>query len=174
MTPFILRYGSYSGILVIATLLLGALIGSAGAAVGELLGYLFMLVALSMIFIAIKRYRDQELGGVIRFWQGVTLGIGISLVAALAYVVGWEIYLNMTDYAFMDEYAQGVLDEAAAGGASEEALAQLRADTELAKENYARPLYRLSITFLEIFPVGIVVTLISAGLLRNPRLLRAG
>jgi hypothetical protein len=38
---------------------------------------------------------------------------------------------------------------------------------------YRNPLYRMAFTFIEIFPVGILVSLISAALLRNARLLPA-
>jgi hypothetical protein len=38
---------------------------------------------------------------------------------------------------------------------------------------YRNPLYRIPITFVEIFPVGLIVALVSAALLRNPRLLPA-
>ncbi len=38
---------------------------------------------------------------------------------------------------------------------------------------YAKPWYRMPMTFAEIFPVGILVSLVSAALLRNPRFLPA-
>jgi hypothetical protein len=44
---------------------------------------------------------------------------------------------------------------------------------EALRRNYANPLFRMAITFTEIFPVGLVVALISAALLRNPRFLPA-
>ena len=44
---------------------------------------------------------------------------------------------------------------------------------ERLREQYANPVFRLPITFLEIFPVGLLITLVSAGLLRNSELLPA-
>jgi hypothetical protein len=41
------------------------------------------------------------------------------------------------------------------------------------RQQYANPLFRLPVTFIEIFPVGLVVSLISAALLRNSRFLPA-
>ena len=55
-------------------------------------GYLVMLVALSMIFVGVKRYRDVECGGVIRFARAFGLGLGIAALAGLIYVAGWELY----------------------------------------------------------------------------------
>ena len=40
-------------------------------------------------------------------------------------------------------------------------------------KNYANPLYRLPITFVEMFPVGVLISLVSAALLRNSRFLPA-
>ncbi len=44
---------------------------------------------------------------------------------------------------------------------------------ETFKAQYANPLFRLPMTFIEIFPVGVLVSLISAAILRNPRVLPA-
>jgi hypothetical protein len=38
---------------------------------------------------------------------------------------------------------------------------------------YSNPLYRLPITFVEMFPVGVLISLISAAVLRNSRVLPA-
>jgi hypothetical protein len=44
---------------------------------------------------------------------------------------------------------------------------------EAFKLQYANPMIRMPMTFAEIFPVGLLVSLVSAGLLRNPRFLPA-
>jgi hypothetical protein len=132
-----------------------------------------MLIALSMIFVGIKRYRDQHLGGVIRFGTAVALGLGIAAVAAIIYVGVWEIYLAMTDYAFMEQYAQGVIDEKTADGVSGAELQATIDSMETMQRQYANPLFRLPMTFLEIFPVGVLITLISAAILRKSEALPA-
>ena len=104
-------------------------------------------------------------------WIG--LGLGITLVASLIYVFVWELYLAYTDYSFMDTYTETVLEDKRAGGASAEELAQLAGEMESMKELYANPLFRLPMTFVEIFPVGVLVSLVSAALLRNSRFLPA-
>ena len=116
------------------------------------LGYLTMIVALSVIFLGVKRYRDQELGGVIRFGTAFMLGLGIAAVASLAYVILWEVYLSATDYAFIRDYTESILAAFEADGLVGAAL-QVEIDSmnEL-KARYANPLYRLPMTFLDIFP----------------------
>lgn len=148
-----------------------ALAGSEGLMqVLEWLGYLVMIIALSMIFIGIKRYRDQELGGVIRFGTAALLGLGITAVASVVYVVAWELNLVMTDYAFIHDYTASIIASEEAAGVAGAELEQVVAEMESLKQQYASPLYRVPMTFLEIFPVGLVITLLSALLLRNPRI----
>ena len=39
--------------------------------------------------------------------------------------------------------------------------------------SYANPLFRLPITFVEMFPIGVLISLVSAAVLRNSRFLPA-
>jgi hypothetical protein len=142
-------------------------------AYGMVIGYAIMLVALSTIFLAIKRRRDADLGGVIGFWPALGLGLGISVVAGVFYVAAWEAALAFAHLDFAASYANTVIAEARAKGVSGPALVKLTADMETFKRQYADPLYRLTETFTEIFPVGVLVSLVSAGLLRNSRFLPA-
>src|SRR4030095_14751701 len=132
-----------------------------------------MLVALPFIFVGVKRYRDVERGGVIKFGAAFALGLAIAGAAGLAYVAVWEVYLAMTDYAFMDQYIAGIIRARQAEGIAPAALAEEMAQLGALRANYANPLFRIPMTFLEIFPVGLLVSLVSAALLRNPRLLPA-
>jgi hypothetical protein len=134
-------------------------------------GYALMLLAFTMIFIGVKRYRDHRLGGVIRFVPALLVGLGISVIASVIYVIGWEITLAATDYAFMGDYTAAILEAERAKGASEAALASKAAEMAKMAQDYLNPFYRMPITFVEIFPVGLIVSLVSAGLLRNSRFL---
>ena len=138
-----------------------------------LYGYLIMLVALSTVFLAIKRYRDRNLGGVIKFLPALGVGLGVSVVAGIIYALGWEVSLAATHYAFADDYSAAMINAARAKGASPAHLAQVVAQMQAFRTQYANPLYRLPMTFAEIFPVGVVISLISAALLRNSRFLPA-
>ncbi len=168
-------YGSISGAVIIGSMIVTMNLAGTGSdlADSEWLGYLTMIVALSVIFLGVKRYRDQELGGVIRFGTAFMLGLGIAAVASLAYVIIWEVYLSATDYAFMRDYTQSILEARMAEGLSDAAM-QVEIDSMNKLEaQYANPLYRLPITFLEIFPVGLLVALGAAGVLRNSKVLPA-
>jgi hypothetical protein len=136
---------------------------------GMVLGYLIMLVALTLVFVAIKRQRDRVQGGVIRFWPAFWLGAGISLVASLVYAAAWEVTLAVSKLDFGTEWARIYLEQGRAEGLSEAELAARAAEMDEFKALYAQPLYRFAITVSEILPVGLLVSLVSAALLRNPR-----
>ncbi len=187
MKKTIFTYGLIAGIIIAVSMLIGwSSLGSAAAdgetggetggvsiELSEWLGYLVMLIALSVIFLGIKRYRDRNLGGVIKFGTAFLLGLGISVMASLIYVVSWEVSLAVTDYAFIENYTQAMIANKKAEGLAGAELDTVIADMERTKERYAKPLYRLSITFLEMFPVGLLVTLLSAAILRKREILPA-
>src|SRR5262249_51493767 len=165
-----LAYGSISGLIVIGVILLGLYSqgGHNGGILGtEWFGYSVMIVALSMIFLAIRDYRNKKLGGVIKFLPAFGLGLMIAAIAGLAYAIAWEGYLAATHYTFMDEYTASMIAHARAAGVTGAALEAKIAELNAMKVQYANPLFRVPMTFLEIFPVGLLIALISAALLRN-------
>jgi thiamine transporter ThiT len=171
----IVSYGTLAGLIVgIPTFAISiALNGHPPSPWGAVFGYLTMLVALSTVFVAIKRHRDEDLGGVIRFWPALGLGLAISFVASLFYVAAWEAVLAFTHMDFAGAYADMLIERQKARGVSGAALATFVADMERFKAQYADPFYRCPMTFTEIFPVGLLVSLICAALLRNTRFLPA-
>lgn len=176
MLKIALIYGAISGAIVIAIMTLGLTLSDKGAgdfAGSQAFGYLIMLVALMMIFIGVKRYRDQNLGGVIKFGPALGLGLAMAAVAGVFYVIGWEFFLASTDYAFINQYRDGVIAAKEAAGASAAELEKTTADITAMMENYRNPLFRVPITFLEIFPVGAAIALFSAAILRNSKVLPA-
>ena len=109
MGRIILPYGAIAGAVTIGTMIAFTLPSEDGVGGSVWLGFLVMILALSVIYLGIRRYRDHELGGVIRFRTGVLLGLGITLVAGTVYVAAWEVYLSVTDYAFIDGYTEAVI-----------------------------------------------------------------
>ena len=171
MIRIILAYGLISGFVIIGVSMATiALMGGHGSL---WTGYLTMLVGLSAILVGVRQHRDQALGGVIRFWPALGLGLAIATAASVAYVIGWEIYLAATHYTFMDGYVAAALKAKRAAGVSAAEYAKAAAEMETMRRQYDNPLYRLPMTFIEIFPVGVLVALASAALLRNPRFLPA-
>jgi hypothetical protein len=177
MTKVIIRYGIIAGLIValpwvwiMARLPTGASLDDVG---GMVQGYIIMIVGLTMVFLGIKHYRDRVLGGVIRFGQAFLVGLGITVVASIFYVVGWEIASAISHFDFANAYAQSMIEAARAKGANAAELAKASADAADFTRMYANPMFRLPMVFIEIFPVGLLVSLISAAVLRNSRILPA-
>lgn len=174
MSRIILIFGIVAGVVVAVPMCLMAANSEHGsAAQSYFTGYLVMLLGLSLIFVAVKRLRDRELGGVIRFVPALLAGLGISAVAGVIYAIGWEITLAVTDFAFIDSYSNAAVEAARAKGASPAEIQAVIAQMDEFRRQYANPFFRLPMTFVEIFPVGVLISLISAGLLRNSRFLPA-
>jgi len=174
MLRLILAFGAAAGVLVAVPMCLMVANSEPGSASqSQLVGYLTMLVALSLVFVGVKRHRDRALGGVIRFGTALGIGLGISAVAGVVYVIGWEITLALTNYAFVDTYATAMVEAKRASGASAAEVAKVAADMAAFKAQYMNPWFRMPVTFTEIFPVGLLVSLASAALLRNSRFLPA-
>jgi hypothetical protein len=108
---------------------------------------------------------------VIRFWPAFGLGLGVSAVAAVFYVAMWEASCAISGIDFARDYAAGLIADKRAAGASAAELARFEQEMAAFRVSYANPLIRLPMTFSEIFPVGLIVSLASAALLRNPRVL---
>ncbi|MDG6347789.1 DUF4199 domain-containing protein [Luteimonas sp. 8-5] len=173
MLNTILKYGAIAGV-VVAGFMFATFLGFDGIPPmpwSMVIGYATMLIALIAVFVGIKRHRDVDLGGVIGFWPAFGVGLGISFIAGVFYVVAWEAVQAMTRMDFATVYSDAMVENARAQGASAEALAKMRVEMDAFKVQYADPLFRLPMTFAEIFPVGVLVSLVSAALLRNPRFL---
>lgn len=170
MRKIILVYGSITGAVIILSMTLGIYAAKYGGNeffASEALGYSIMLIGFSMIFVATKKYRDEELGGIIKFWTALKVGLGISLIAAIVYVFVWEINLYLTDYSFISEYTDSIIESTKESGVSEAELQATIDEMEKMEELYGNWWFRLPMTFTEIFPVGLLISLISAGLFRN-------
>jgi hypothetical protein len=169
MTRYALTYGAISGAIAAAVLTVGIAAGTSNHTTSLWFGYLVMLVALSLIFIGVKRYRDTDCGGVIRFGRAFLLGLAIAAVAGVIYALVWESYLQISGYDFMADYTKSILNSMRAEGATPAAIEAKAAEMNAMAETYKNPLFRIPMTFTEIFPVGFLVALVSAALLRNSK-----
>lgn len=138
---------------------------------GLVVGYLTQVVALTVVFLGIKHHRDIALGGVIKFLPALGVGLAISAVASLGWVIGWEIVLAMSGLDYIGMMKDMVAQQAQASGASAEQVAKQVADMEEFGKLYAIAPARWAITFIEMFPTGVLISLISAAILRNSRFL---
>jgi hypothetical protein len=134
---------------------------------GMIYGYASMLLAFSLIFVGIKNYRDKYNNGIISFGKAFKIGLFITLIASTMYVIVWLIdyYFFIPD--FGEKYAAHMLEKLKASGASEIEMAKQTKEMASFSDMYKNPFFNALITYSEIIPVGLIVTLISSLILRR-------
>jgi Protein of unknown function (DUF4199) len=134
---------------------------------GMWFGYASMLLAFSLIFVAIIRYRDKYNNGAISFGKAFRIGLYITLIASTIYVVTWLIdyYVFIPDFA--EKYAASMIDKLKAGGASVAEIAKHTKEMNSFKEMYKNPLFVILFTYIEILPVGLLLSLIASLILKR-------
>ena len=133
-----------------------------------IIGFSAMVVAFSFIFVGIKNYRDKQNGGIITFGKGFLIGFLISLIASTLYVITWGVEFHFFMPDFMDKYSSMQVKQIHASGISGAALEKALKSIESANDNYNHnPFFFAMYTYMEILPVGILITLISALILRR-------
>src|SRR5256885_2833918 len=136
---------------------------------GLVIGYTSMVLGFLMIFFGAKSYRDNVGGGSISFLRALTVGLLITLIASVCYVATWLVinYTMMPDFA--DKYAAYGIEQVRKSGASQAEIDAKTKEMEQMKATLKNPVSNAAATFLEPLPVGVLMALISAGLLRRKR-----
>ena len=133
-----------------------------------IIGFSAMAVAFSFVFVGIKNYRDKQNDGMITFGKGFLLGLLISLIASTIYVITWAVEFHFFMPDFMDKYSAMQVKQLQASGLSGAAYDEALKGLKEVKNNYeTNPFFFAMYTYMEILPVGIIVTLISALILRR-------
>src|SRR5215470_5376330 len=164
----VLTFGLISGVLISLMMALTVPFhDKIGVEHSYVVGYTTIVLAMLFTFFGIRSYRDNVGRGQITFGKAFAVGISITIISCICYVVTWEIiYFNfMPD--FMDKYAASVLQKMQASGATAAALQQKAQELDKLKVMYKNPLFNVAMTFIEPFPVGLVITLLSAAVLRK-------
>lgn len=167
MGRIIAVYGAIAGVIVAIGMFINMNFIASHGAMGMVAGYLSMLVALIFVFVGVKRYRDVDLGGVIGFWKALGVGLGIGLVASVFYILGWELYMWQTGGTYLTDYIARTVEDMRAAGTPAAEIAKFSADMGAMAERYKNPLFRMALTLTEILPVALLVSIVSAALLRR-------
>lgn len=171
MKKTILVYGCTAGSLVALGLFLSmTLKDKISLDQGMYIGFAMMILSLSLIYFAVRQYRDQDLGGSIGFGKAFGMGLAISFLASAFYVAAWMVVYRYYLPNFMVEYTRYTLQQYQSAGLDAATLARKTKELMDYKEQYEQnPWFRAGITFTEMFPVGALVSLICAFLLKRKR-----
>jgi hypothetical protein len=168
MRRVVLTYGLIAGALLSLMLAVSvALWDRIGFDRAMVVSYTTMVAAFLLVYVGVRSYRDTVAGGTIGFGRAFGVGLLIAVVASLCYVVTWEIIYFGFASDFMERYAEHALAKARAGGATEAELAAQAGEMRRYAELYANPFFNAAITFLEPLPVSVLMSLVSAVLLRR-------
>ena len=174
MQQTVLKYGFIAGgilsALMVVTIAVPTQLGiEVGGAVGMAIGYTTMLLSFLFIHFGIRSYRDTVLGGSVRFWPAVRVGLLIALIGSMCYAATWQVVYRtlLPDYA--EKYGQAAVEAAQKRGAPAAEVEKTRREMAEFATMYRNPLYNFGMTLLEPAPVGILVALLSAGILSRRR-----
>ena len=169
MKKTVLTFGLISG--VISSLMMMATLPfmhKIGFNKGLVIGYTAIVLSFLLVFFGIRSYRDNVGNGQITFTKAFAVGISITLISCVFYVVTWEIlYFNFLPRDFMDKYGAQTIERLKASGASPAAVQVKVQQQKKFKEQYENPLFNSLMTFIEPFPIGLAITLFSAAVLRK-------
>ena len=174
MKKIIWVYGTIAGLIMGAILFITAPLWTNGTINfdnGMWVGYTTMVIALSLVFFGVKSYRDHHKNGVITFGGAFKVGILITVIASVLYALSWEVAYRTVSKGFSEIMSTHYQEEIKATAKDE---AEVLKATEELKSNmmmYENPIIRFALTLMEVFPVGLIITLISAGLLRKKEFL---
>lgn len=170
MKKLVLTYGLISG-LVVSTFMVTSMALSNCEHMDDnwamFIGFASMIIAFSFIFVAVKNFRDNYGNGAISFGKAFQIGLFISLIASTMYVVAWVIEYNFFMPDFMDKYGAHMIEKAKASGATAAQIQVQINEVASMKEMYKNPVMMVLMTYAEIFPVGLIISIITALFLKK-------
>ncbi|HSE33687.1 MAG TPA: DUF4199 domain-containing protein [Pyrinomonadaceae bacterium] len=170
MKKIVLTFGVISGViasvLMLSTLLF---IDRIGFDKGLFVGYTGIVLSFLVIFPGIRSYRENIGNGTISFGRAFAVGILITLISCAFYIATWQLiyYKLMPDFA--DKCFAYMMEQIRNSGKPPAEVAAEIESTKQFIEAYRNPFVNAAYTFIEPFPVGLLVTLISSLILRKKR-----
>jgi hypothetical protein len=170
MRKIVLTFGLIAGAILSAMMLITLPVqDQIGFDKGAIIGYTTMVLAFLMVFFGVRSYRDNVAGGSVTFGRALIVGLLITAVASACYVATWELIYYKLAPDFNDKYAAYAVEKAKKSGATESQIAAKTKEMTEFTEMYKNPMVNMALTFLEPLPVGILFTLVAAGVLSRKR-----
>ena len=131
--------------------------------------YTWIVLAFMLVFFGVRSYRENVNGGAVTFGRAFMVGILITLISSICYLIAWQIFYYNFMPDFFEKYAAHVIEKARASGAGPEAIQAQTQEMDQMKQLVKNPFLHAAFVFLEPFPVGLIITLISAAILRKKK-----
>lgn len=165
------RFGIYAALFELAFFVISwtlISITNAGFDTQEIIGYTGIFLCLSFIYFGIRYYRDQVNGGGITFTEGLKLGLLIMLVPAVCFALTDTLYIILIDPHYYEKYAGHMINEIRKTTPAAQLPAKLK-EMKAEMDFYSSPFMNFIIMFLTVAAIGILVTLVSALMLKRRR-----
>ena len=170
MKKIVLTFGLIAGAMLSVMMLMTLpFLDKIGFDKGEIIGYTTMVLAFLMVYFGVRSYRDNVAGGSVTFGRAFLVGLLITVVATVCYVFTWLVIYYKVTPDFVDKYAAYAIEKAKKSGATDAHIIALTKEMTEFKEMYKNPFVNIAFTLLEPLPVGLVFTLVSAGVLSRKR-----
>ncbi len=170
MRKIVLTFGLIAGAILSAMMLVTLPFqDQIGFDKGAVIGYTTMVLAFMMVFFGVRSYRDNVAGGSVTFGRAFKVGMLITLVASVCYVATWQLVYYKFAPDFIDKYGAYAIERAKASGATELQIVKQQKEMAEFMELYKNPFVNIAFSFIEPLPVGIVFTLVSAGMLSRKK-----
>ena len=169
MRKVVLTFGLLSGAVSSAMMLLTIPFIDQITNHAEVLGYTTIVASFLLVFFGVRSYRDNVAGGSVTFARAFGVGLLMTVISCACYVATWEFLYFKVMPDFADKYAAHAIARARESGQSAAQIEALTKEMADFKTLYQKPLVNMAMTFMEPFPVGLGVTIISAAVLRRRR-----
>ena len=136
---------------------------------GELFGYITMVIGLSTVFFAVRSLRLRMGSSGLSFKKAFLTGLYIVIIASVMYAVGWMIFFHTQgDGGTMEQYFDQQVTQVEQSDVTEEEKTRKIEEMQSFRELYMNnPLVMFGVTLMEIFPIGLLIALISATVWRK-------
>jgi uncharacterized protein DUF4199 len=170
MQKIVLTFGLIAGA-ILAAMMFATLpfMDQIGFDKSMVIGYTTMVLAFLMVFFGVKSYRDNVAGGSVGFGRAFVVGLSITAIATVCYVAAWEFIYYRLVPDFAEKCAAYTIEQAKKAGKSEAEIAATTKKMAEFTESYKNPFINIAWTLLEPLPVGLVFTLVTAGVLSRKR-----
>jgi len=167
MKNTVLAFGLLSGALAVAMMLATLpFIRSMELGTSDLIGYSSIAISALVLFFGIRSHRERA-GGQLTFGRGLGVGILITLISSACYMAAFQVVYFKAMPDFGEKFSACMVERARAGGATEREIDETAATAAALKRLYDRPATNAALTFATTFPVGLVMSVFAAAVLRR-------
>jgi hypothetical protein len=169
MRTIVLKYGTISGLIASALMFISLIIEnkSGFGSSSVVMGFIGMVLAFIPLYFGIREYRQTVGEGYVTFLKALNIGILIVVISGVFYTLSWMVIYYWVTPDFADKYCAAMVDQMKTASRPQKEIDQVVAEMTKYKEMCKNPFVLAAYTFPESLPMGIIISLICAGVLRK-------